>query len=81
MTAPRLTDHQKAMFESLNLDEFGNLALVSSVEKATGKHRALVMRVDVDGDGYKLFPVAMLLDSDEDLDLFEPPSEDLVETG
>lgn len=78
MTAPQLTEQQKAAFGSLNLDQFANLALVSTVEKATGKHRALVMRVEQDNDGDYLFaPVAMLLD-DDDLDLFEPPSTDVV---
>lgn len=73
--APRLTDRQKAMFESLGLEDFQNLALVSTIEKATGKHRALVMSVAQEGDVVEMRPVAMLLDDDDDIDLFEPPAE------
>jgi hypothetical protein len=79
MTVPRLTDQQRHIFESLDLDEFSDLALVSTVEKATGKHRALVMAVvhDNDSSDFEFYPVAMLLDND-DIDLFEPPSSDVV---
>ncbi len=81
MIAPRLTDEQKAMFKALGLDDFANLALVSTVEKATGKHRALVMSMSIDEDdnSVEMFPVAMLLDGDDDIELFEPPSTDVEE--
>jgi hypothetical protein len=80
MTAPQLTADQKGVFSALGLDAFDNLALVSVVERASGAHRALVMRVDVDDNGdYCLSPVAMLLDGVDDIDRFAPPSDDVRE--
>jgi hypothetical protein len=71
-----LTDIQKAMFEGLGLDNFENLALLSVQEKSTGRQRAVVVRMDHDGDSVLMNPVAMLLDDDDDLDLFDPPHEE-----
>ena len=78
MTAPELTEQQRKLFDALDLP--GDMALISTIEKSTGKHRAVVAFVDVDeaNGSITMHPVAMLLDGEDDIDLFEPPSTDVT---
>jgi hypothetical protein len=64
-----LSELQTAMYTSLHLP-FTNIALLSTIEKATGQQRAVIVTLEEDDDTVLMRPLAMLLDREGDLDRF-----------
>lgn len=66
-----ITEHQKDLFDLFEVPR--GVALMSVIEKGTGAQRAVLVIVRERGDDVDVRPIAMLLDREDDIDLFGPP--------
>lgn len=71
-----ITDEQRELYEAMGEHGTSGTLLMSVIEKATGQQRAVVCTVgwDEDSKEYITRPILMLLESEDDMDRFQPPS-------